>query len=155
MLGSASTSCSCHHHVHSSTSLHLPPRRHTSPLPPPGLAAGPIPNSIWRSGGASAESDIATIAIMPAGVPAGAGAAATAQHCAAARHLALALKEALQAYGPVLQLNSSNMRSRFPGAFTRLQVLFYRSKITSWMAAQEEEYRWAGLRGWSAVCGVR
>jgi len=29
----------------------------------------------------------------------------------------------------------------FPTAFERLHVGFYRSKITSWMAAQEEDYR--------------
>ena len=33
----------------------------------------------------------------------------------------------------------------FPTAFERLHVGFYRSKITSWMAAQEEDYRCVGL----------
>jgi hypothetical protein len=106
---------------------------------------------------------------MPAGLPADSTAAAVAKHGVAARSLALALKETLQAHGPVLQLNSVNMRSRFPGAFDRLHVLFYRSKITSWMAAQEEEYRcglghgrgsrrlsrgrWGGVRGAAAAAG--
>ena len=30
----------------------------------------------------------------------------------------------------------------FPTAFARVGIAFYRSKITSWMAAQEEDYRW-------------
>jgi hypothetical protein len=118
--------------------------------------AGPIPNSIWSStasgSAAPGAAEIATIAIMPAGLPADGSAGAAAKHAGAARSLALALKECLGGYGPVLQLNSSNMRSRFPVAFDRLHVLFYRSKVTSWMAAQEEEYRCGGGR-WGDLVG--
>ncbi len=35
------------------------------------------------------------------------------------------------------------MELSFPTAFERLHTAFYRSKLTSWMAAQEEDYRCA------------
>lgn len=44
-------------------------------------------------------------------------------------------------FGPTLHLTSSAIESMFPRAFERIGVGFYRSKITSWMAAQEEDYR--------------
>ncbi len=43
--------------------------------------------------------------------------------------------------GPTLHLTSSAVDAMFPRAFERIGVGFYRSKITSWMAAQEEDYR--------------
>jgi hypothetical protein len=124
---------------------------------------GPIPNSIWSSTASSKVSgaaEIATIAIMPAGLPADSNSsAAAAKHAGAARSLALALKETLQAYGPVLQLNSSNMRSRFPGALGRLHVLFYRSKVTSWMVGLGLGWgRWLvcwHITIWDRVAGVQ
>ena len=45
-------------------------------------------------------------------------------------------------WGPTLLLTSDAVASLFPTAFTRLESPFYRSKITAWGAAQEEEYRW-------------
>ena len=44
-------------------------------------------------------------------------------------------------FGPTLHLTSSAIEAMFPRAFERIGVGFYRSKITSWMAAQEEDYR--------------
>ena len=35
------------------------------------------------------------------------------------------------------------MELMFPTSFGRLSTTFYRSKVTSWMAAQEEDYRFA------------
>ncbi len=42
---------------------------------------------------------------------------------------------------------SAQVELTFPTAFERLHVGFYRSKITSWMAAQEEDYRCGVARG--------
>lgn len=44
-------------------------------------------------------------------------------------------------FGPTLHLNASTLELSFPTAFQRLHISFYRSKLTSWMAAQEEDYR--------------
>lgn len=44
-------------------------------------------------------------------------------------------------FGPTLHLNASTLEVSFPTAFQRLHISFYRSKLTSWMAAQEEDYR--------------
>jgi hypothetical protein len=44
-------------------------------------------------------------------------------------------------FGPTLHLNASTLELSFPTAFHRLHISFYRSKLTSWMAAQEEDYR--------------
>ena len=58
------------------------------------------------------------------------------------RKLGTALKRSLESlFGPTLHLTSSVVELTFPTAFERLHVGFYRSKITSWMAAQEEDYR--------------
>ena len=46
-------------------------------------------------------------------------------------------------FGPTLHLNSGTLELSFPTAFQRLHISFYRSKLTSWMAAQEEDYRCA------------
>ena len=43
--------------------------------------------------------------------------------------------------GPTLHLNASTLEVSFKTAFQRLHTSFYRSKLTSWMAAQEEDYR--------------
>ena len=45
-------------------------------------------------------------------------------------------------FGPTLHLSASSMELMFPSSFQRLGNAFYRSKVTSWMAAQEEDYRW-------------
>ena len=61
---------------------------------------------------------------------------------AAVRKLGAALKASLdELYGTTLHLTASNVALTFPTAFERLHVSFYRSKVTSWMAAQEEEFR--------------
>lgn len=46
-------------------------------------------------------------------------------------------------FGPTLHLNASTLEVSFKTAFQRLHTTFYRSKLTSWMAAQEEDYRFA------------
>lgn len=51
------------------------------------------------------------------------------------KRLALALKEVLTPFGPVLLLNSTTMGLQFPTAFERLDVLFYRSKVGHWTGA--------------------
>lgn len=48
-------------------------------------------------------------------------------------------------FGPTLHLNASTLEVSFQTAFQRLHTTFYRSKLTSWMAAQEEDYRWVAL----------
>ena len=45
-------------------------------------------------------------------------------------------------FGPTLHLNASTLEVSFKTAFQRLHTTFYRSKLTSWMAAQEEDYRY-------------
>ena len=61
---------------------------------------------------------------------------------AAVRKLTAGLKATLQElFGATLHLSASTVAMTFPTAFLRLHVSFYRSKITSWMAAQEEDYR--------------
>ena len=50
-------------------------------------------------------------------------------------------------FGPTLHLNASTLEVSFKTAFQRLHTTFYRSKLTSWMAAQEEDYRWVALTG--------
>ena len=44
-------------------------------------------------------------------------------------------------FGPTLHLSAAVVELSFPTAFERLHTAFYRSKLTSWMAAQEEDYR--------------
>lgn len=60
----------------------------------------------------------------------------------AMKELCAELKRSLEGFGSVLLLNSTSINVMFPTASDKLDVLFYRSKITSWMARQEEEYRW-------------
>lgn len=122
---------------------------------------------------ASQHADIVTIAVIPAGVmpahhhpalnPAGRPSAAAAPQppgvasLVAVKRCAAALKEALATHGSVLCVNSTSMGLLFPTAFERLDVLFYRSKITSWLSAQEEEYRcarvWESWWGFGATSG--
>ena len=60
----------------------------------------------------------------------------------AVKKLGGALKHTLEElFGPTLHLSSSTLELTFPASFGRLQNAFYRSKVTSWMAAQEEDYR--------------
>lgn len=54
----------------------------------------------------------------------------------------MALKTTLEdLFGPTLHLMPSTMAMTFPADFEKLSTRFYRSKITSWMASQEEDYR--------------
>ncbi|DBB17173.1 TPA: hypothetical protein ACH3X3_014241 [Trebouxia sp. C0006] len=78
---------------------------------------------------------------------------------AAVRKLTAGLKATLQElFGATLNLSASTVAMTFPTAFDRLHVSFYRSKITSWMAAQEEDYRFILLEAdttltpWSKIC---
>ncbi|KAA6424228.1 MAG: patatin-like phospholipase domain-containing 7, partial [Trebouxia sp. A1-2] len=78
---------------------------------------------------------------------------------AAVRKLTAGLKATLQElFGATLHLSASTVAMTFPTAFDRLHVSFYRSKITSWMAAQEEDYRFILLEAdttltpWSKIC---
>jgi len=65
---------------------------------------------------------------------------------AAVRKLTAGLKATLQElFGATLHLSASTVAMTFPTAFDRLHVSFYRSKITSWMAAQEED-------AWTCMC---
>ena len=46
-----------------------------------------------------------------------------------------------QSCGRTLHVTSRMMEMSFPTAFSRLRAPFYRTKITTWMASQEEEFR--------------
>ncbi|CAL8463928.1 g3463 [Coccomyxa elongata] len=77
----------------------------------------------------------------------------------AVRKVAASLKNSLEElFGPTLHLNASTLEVSFPTAFQRLHISFYRSKLTSWMAAQEEDYRFilleadAAVTPWSRIC---
>jgi lysophospholipid hydrolase len=104
---------------------------------------------------ASRRPDLVTICILPAegvGAPPGAPAAA-------AGALGAALAAALARFGPTLALDRPGAAARFAdGTVARLGSRFYRSKLTGWMAAQEESYRFILLlaepraSAWSAVC---
>lgn len=70
----------------------------------------------------------------------------TAPAAAATHRLVTALRDMLSdLFGTTLLLNSSSVEAMFPTAFERLGTSFYRSKVTSWMAAQEEDYRWVSF----------
>eukprot|EP00898_Chlorokybus_atmophyticus_P004975 jgi/Chlat1/5479/Chrsp36S05433 len=66
---------------------------------------------------------------------------------------------ALQLLGPTLQLSSHDVAMQFRDATAaKLHIPFYRSKLTAWMAAQEESYRFIVLQGdphaveWTHLC---
>lgn len=44
-------------------------------------------------------------------------------------------------FGTTLHLSASTIELTFPSAYERLHSTFFRTKVTSWMAAQEEDYR--------------
>ena len=68
--------------------------------------------------------------------------ASAASAAGSVSRLARALRATLESmWGPTLLLNSAGVGGMFPTAFERLNLGFYRGKITAWMAAQEEEYR--------------
>lgn len=70
------------------------------------------------------------------------------------------LKQSLEeSEGPCLALTWTTMKVLFPQVCHRLQVPFYRTKVTSWMASQEEDYRFILLeadpaedRSWAQLC---
>ena len=103
------------------------------------------------AGSSSKRPDLVTIALVPAS--AGANEAATAT-------LAASLRNALATnFGPTLWLDERAARDAFTdGTVTRLENAFYRSKLTGWMAQQEENYRFILLQAdasdgaWSRVC---
>jgi lysophospholipid hydrolase len=73
--------------------------------------------------------------------------------------LAAALRVKLSRFGPTLLLDERAARAAHSdGTVTRLENAFYRSKLTGWMAQQEENYRFILLRAdasgsaWSQVC---
>ena len=50
-------------------------------------------------------------------------------------------------FGSTLLLSGSTIELTFPAAYERMHSTFFRTKITSWMAAQEEDYRRAPSTG--------
>ena len=107
--------------------------------------------TLGPAGSSSKRPDLVTIALVPAS--AGANEAATAT-------LAASLRNALATnFGPTLWLDERAARDAFTdGTVTRLENAFYRSKLTGWMAQQEENYRFILLQAdasdgaWSRVC---
>ena len=64
----------------------------------------------------------------------------------AVKKLGVALKASLEKlFGPTLHLSAGTIELMFPSAYERLHTGFFRTKITSWMAAQEEDFRWGAL----------
>ncbi|GAB4820172.1 hypothetical protein N2152v2_007218 [Parachlorella kessleri] len=101
--------------------------------------------------------EIVTIALVPAGSRQPGASAASA--AVSVSRLARALRATLESmWGATLLLNSAGVGGMFPTAFERLNLGFYRGKITAWMAAQEEEYRFILLQAdpqptpWSRIC---
>ena len=72
--------------------------------------------------------------------------------------LASDLKKALSKFGPTLLLSGNKVGMAFPLVAERLSNRFYRSKLTAWMAAQEEDYAFIILQAdgeasdWSKIC---
>uniref|UniRef100_A0A7S0NQE9 Patatin n=1 Tax=Micromonas pusilla TaxID=38833 RepID=A0A7S0NQE9_MICPS len=100
--------------------------------------------------GAGAKPDMVTICLVPATGAADARATAT---------LARDLRRALRGFGPTLWLDETAARGVFnDDTVGKMQSKFYRSKMTGWMAQQEENYRFillqadAGASPWSQVC---
>ena len=100
--------------------------------------------------GAGAKPDMVTICLVPATGAADARATAT---------LARDLRRALRGFGPTLWLDETAARGVFnDDTVGKLQSKFYRSKMTGWMAQQEENYRFILLQAdasaspWSQVC---
>ena len=100
--------------------------------------------------GAGAKPDMVTICLVPATGAADARATAT---------LARDLRRALRGFGPTLWLDETAARGVFnDDTVGKLQSKFYGSKMTGWMAQQEENYRFILLQAdasaspWSQVC---
>jgi len=100
--------------------------------------------------------DLVTICVLPAS---GLGASPPGAAESAVGALATSLACALGRFGPTLALDKGGAAARFQdGTVARLASRFYRSKLTGWMAAQEEAYRFIlllaepGASAWSQMC---
>jgi len=107
-------------------------------------------NSFQVHGGNSASGQkkrVATVALIPL--------AGQDKLCEAT---AMHLKVALGNLGPTLLLSGGKVGMAFPLVAERLRNRFYRSKLTAWMAAQEEDYTYIILQAdselteWSKIC---
>ncbi|KAK3255714.1 hypothetical protein CYMTET_35114 [Cymbomonas tetramitiformis] len=95
--------------------------------------------------------ELATIALIPASSAGGRG---------RVHEFAQVLQGALQAFGPTLHLSAEAVAPHFPDdTLNKLHTRFYRSKLTSWMAQQEENFRFILLEGdmahhalWTRIC---
>ena len=99
--------------------------------------------------GTPARPDLVTVALVPARV----------EDESAVATLAGDLRRALEVFGPTLWLDEPSARDEFrDGTVARLGAKFYRSKLTGWMAQQEENHRFIVLQAdaraspWSQVC---
>ncbi|KAL6769235.1 hypothetical protein ACKKBG_A18025 [Auxenochlorella protothecoides x Auxenochlorella symbiontica] len=110
--------------------------------------------TVWKKGGNRRRGEIVTIAVLPAGRVSG-GASAMDP----VTRLATELRGTLELmWGPTLLLDAASIAAAFPTTHARLKSSFHRSKVCSWMAAQEEEFRFIILVGdgrdspWSRIC---
>ncbi|RMZ52451.1 hypothetical protein APUTEX25_000030, partial [Auxenochlorella protothecoides] len=110
--------------------------------------------AVWKKGGNRRRGEIVTIAVLPAGRVSG-GASAMDP----VTRLATELRGTLELmWGPTLLLDAASIAAAFPTTHARLKSSFHRSKVCSWMAAQEEEFRFIILVGdgrdspWSRIC---
>ena len=87
--------------------------------------------------GTPARPDLVTVALVPARV----------EDESAVATLAGDLRRALAVFGPTLWLDEPSARDEFrDGTVARLGAKFYRSKLTGWMAQQEENHRFIVLQ---------
>ena len=98
-------------------------------------------------GGDRAHAELVTICLIPA------------DGATQIDSFASALQQALSLFGSTLLLDKSSIDETFAdGTTERLDNLFYRSKLTGWMAQQEEVHRFIVLQAdahtssWSKVC---
>jgi lysophospholipid hydrolase len=128
--------------------------RHAAGGGAPGV--GPSVGSHSLAGRGWHRPDLVTICVLPC---AGTGVTPTRGPEAASAAFAGNLATALGRFGPVLTLDKAAVAARFTdGTMMRLGSRFYRSKLTGWMATQEEAYRFillladTGASAWSRVC---
>ena len=128
--------------------------RHAAGGVAPGV--GPSVGSHSLAGRGWRRPDLVTICVLPC---AGTGVTPARGPEAASAAFAGNLATALGRFGPVLTLDKAAVAARFTdGTMMRLGSRFYRSKLTGWMATQEEAYRFillladTGASAWSRVC---
>tara|TARA_B110000977_G_scaffold129454_1_gene165078 strand:- start:2595 stop:3095 length:501 start_codon:yes stop_codon:yes gene_type:complete len=95
-------------------------------------------------GGVKPRHDLVTIALVPA----------EGEDEAVSSVLASKLQHELSKFGPTLVLDENTARHVFQDKTidaTKLHNAFYRSKLTGWMAAQEENFRFILLRADAAA----